>query len=86
MFLKKSIRQHKCLREVGKGDRSSAQLNRMVEGRIHEIATSSLQQVTSFMHDDAIANLAKYDWLLMVYGNELCERYGYQPHHKFCKK
>lgn len=79
------MRQHKCLRKVIKGDRCAAQLNRMTEGRIHERATNELHEITSVMHDDPIANLAKYDWLLIVYGNELSEQYGFQPHHKIVR-
>ncbi|XP_037051789.1 uncharacterized protein LOC119085479 [Bradysia coprophila] len=84
-YFKKSIAKHVCSRKVIKGDRSSAQLNRLVAGRIHERASASLHDITSVMLDDDIANTAKYDCLLVVYGNELCEQFGYEPHHKIVR-
>lgn len=84
-YLKTSNRQHVCARQTVKGDRSSIELSRMVEGRIHKNASKTLQAILSVKHDGPITNLVSYDWLLIAYGNELAEQYDFLPHHKIVR-
>ncbi len=84
-YSKTSTRQHICSRQQVKGDRTSVQLSRMVEGRIDESASSRLQTITSRMNSDPVSNLVSYDKLLIAYGNELVEQYDFNPHHKIVR-
>lgn len=49
-------------------------LGRAVEGRVHEAASEELRNVIlPFMNGDEIAGLVRFDWLLISWGNTLCE-------------
>ncbi|XP_037033503.1 uncharacterized protein LOC119072395 [Bradysia coprophila] len=69
-----STRQHICTRKAAKGDRSLINLSRMVEGRWHKDASKALQTAMSGFNEDDIATLAKYDWLMITFGNSFCEQ------------
>lgn len=56
------------------------QLAAMVEGRIHSNASTRLVHVISFMREDVIVRLIRYDWLLIVFGNKMCCKYT--PHYQ----
>lgn len=77
-FTKKYIRSHfKRCNEIDidlKGERSVLVLGRMVEGRVHEVACDTLKNdVFPHMTEDNIVRLVKFDWLIIAYGNSLCD-------------
>lgn len=76
-YSKKSIRSHfKRCEAIDinlNGERSVLLLGRMVEGRIHEEACKTLNDVISHMTEDDIVRLIRYDWLIIAYGNGLCD-------------
>lgn len=84
-YSKTSTRQHVCARQKVKGDRSSIELSRMVEGRLLVNASATLQKILSKKKDGPITNLIKYDWLLITFGNELAEQYDFKPQHKMVR-
>lgn len=55
------------------GERSVLVLGRMVEGRVHEEACDTLKDIFSHMTQDDVVRLIRYDWLITVYGNSLCD-------------
>lgn len=56
------------------GERSVLVLGRMMEGRVHEHACDTLKDnVFSHMTEDDIVRLIRFDWLIIVYGNSLCD-------------
>lgn len=77
-YSKTSIRNHfKTCSENGlNGERSVLVLGRMVEGRIHELACDMLRlEIFPYMTEDDIVRLIRFDWLVIVYGNKLCDRH-----------
>ncbi|KAJ6648654.1 hypothetical protein Bhyg_03885, partial [Pseudolycoriella hygida] len=80
-YSKTSTRKHICPKVMVKGDRSSIALSRLVEGRIHKEASEGLQRVMSVMKEDEISDLVKYDWLLILFGNDLVEQYDVLRQH-----
>lgn len=77
-YLITNIRHHvkKCTNGVMKGERSVLVLSKAVEGRIHETANDRLSTlVFPVLQEDDVVLLIRYDWLVIIYGNHLCDRY-----------
>lgn len=56
------------------GERSVLVLGRMVEGRIHDDACDTLKNdVFPYMTEDDTVRLIRYDWLVIAFGNSLCD-------------
>lgn len=66
-----------CTKRAFKGKRNIKILSRVVEGRFSPEASGQLQEVIPVMRADAIVELIRYDWLLVVYGNLLCLKYSH---------
>lgn len=77
----KSSNHHICTKTTVQGDRSSARLNRLVEGRFHEKASVRLIDILSNFNDDEVSNLVNYDWLLISFGNYQMEKHDYDYQH-----
>lgn len=52
-------------------------ISRAVEGRSSGEANEQLREIIPVMRDDAVVQLIRYDWLLIVYGNILCMKYNF---------
>lgn len=77
-YSKTSIRNHfkKCTDNALNGERSVLVLGRMLEGRIHELACATLRlDIFPYMTEDDIVRSIRFDWLIIVYGNKLCDRH-----------
>lgn len=74
----KNIRNHFaiCTKRAFKGTRNIKILSRAVEGRFSGEASEQLRGLIPVMRADAIVELIRYDWLLIVYGNLLCMKYN----------
>lgn len=58
------------------GERSVLVLGRMAEARIHPEACDMLKdEIFAHMTEDDVVRLIRYDWLLVTYGNALCDSY-----------
>lgn len=81
-YTKTNLRHHAagCRKNPGRKGRILMKLASMVEGRIHSNASTRLVRVISFMRDDAVVKLIRYDWLLIVFGNKMCCKYT--PHYQ----
>lgn len=70
----------KCIDPKIKGSRTYKILGTTVEGRLHSTASDTLRLVIfSVLKEDEIVRLIRYDWLIILYGNKLCLKYG--PNH-----
>lgn len=56
------------------------QLARLHEGRVHAEASEDLHTAFASMRDNASIRMARFDWLVVAYGNELC--LNYSPHYQ----
>lgn len=77
-YSKKYIRSHfRFCTEIDidlHGERSVLVLGRMVEGRVHEDACDTLKNdVFPHMTEDDVVRTIKFDWLIITYGNSLCD-------------
>ncbi len=81
-YTKINLRHHAAVCETNpeKKTRILNQLAAMVEGRIHTNASTRLAQIISFMRQDKIVGIIKYDWLLIVFGNKMSCKYT--PHYQ----
>ncbi|KAG4067399.1 hypothetical protein HA402_000621 [Bradysia odoriphaga] len=81
-YTKTNIRHHAAACQVNpeRKNRILKKVAAMVEGRIHSEASDRLAFVISFMRDDAIVALIRYDELLIVFGNKMCLKYT--PHYQ----
>lgn len=78
-YSKTSIRHHfkKCTENAFNGERSVLLLGRLMEGRISELACDTLRlEIFSHMTEDDIIRLIRFDWLIIVFGNNLCDRHN----------
>ncbi|XP_057341069.1 probable serine/threonine-protein kinase ndrD [Microplitis mediator] len=70
----------KCIDPKIKGSRTYKILGTTVEGRLHSTASDTLRLVIfPVLKEDEIVRLIRYDWLIILYGNKLCLKYG--PNH-----
>lgn len=64
-----------------KGSRTYKVLGNVIEGHLHKSASEKLRLVIfPVLKEDAIVRLIRYDWLIILYGNKLCLKYG--PHYQ----
>lgn len=75
---KNGVRHHmkRCAQNFLNGERSVLVLGRAVEGRIHVIACDELRlKIFPSLRDGEVANLIRFDGLVITYGNRLCDKY-----------
>lgn len=71
-----NIRHHACGKmKPMKRERIAKALGRLIEGRIHPLASLRYKKVFSKLRDGPIIRLIRYDWLVTVFGNFLCTKY-----------
>lgn len=79
LFLAKStIRFHvsKCSSSRKKGHHNILNTGRRLAGYIHSCASPKLRRIVfPVLNDDKVVRCIKYDELIMLYGNKLCEKY-----------
>lgn len=67
----------KCSDNAIEGTRTYKVLGNTVEGRLHTSASDTLRLVIfPVLKEDDIVRLIRYDWLIILYGNKLCIKYG----------
>lgn len=77
-YSKLTIRLHyiKCKTTHKKGVREITVMGRRLTGYIHTSANETLRKIVfPVLRDDAITRCIKYDELIILFGNRLCERY-----------
>ncbi|XP_070167781.1 uncharacterized protein [Polyergus mexicanus] len=77
-YSKDTIRIHysKCKTIHKKGVREITVMGRRLTGYIHTSATKTLREIVfPVLRDDTVTKCIKYDELLILFGNKLCERY-----------
>ncbi|KAF5284722.1 hypothetical protein FQR65_LT13424 [Abscondita terminalis] len=83
-YSKRSLRKHipNCNKN-DKSNKTNAQIfGRSTRSNIHEVANEILKkQVFPVLTEDAITNIIRYDKLVIVYGNKMCEKYRQNHHH-----
>lgn len=86
-FSKYSIRRHypKCIPDHFRGDRSISVMSRIVEGKIHKKASEVLRRVFCPLRDDNVTKTIRYDELVIILGNTLCEKYRLEHMHKMIR-
>ena len=78
LLSKRTIRLHykKCNTQHKRGVREITVMGRRLAGYIHSCANGVLRKVVfPVMRDDAVTRSIKYDELLILYGNKLCDKY-----------
>lgn len=73
-FSKSGLRKHwnNCTGNPFPGERIVVQLANVVEGRLHSEAVGELHNVLSTAHEDEEILAIRFDWIVIVYGNNLC--------------
>lgn len=77
-YSKCTIRLHykKCKTTYKKGVHEIMVMGRRITGYIHSCANKVLREIVfPVLKDDAVTRCIKYDELLILFGNKLCERY-----------
>lgn len=82
-----NLRHHvrKCTQNVLAGERVVSVLSRKVERRIHERASDMLVNRLSKLIDDDVAQLIKFDWLLIAFGNRITPRFYEHFQHRIVR-
>jgi len=82
-ILKFTSRHHyrRCIAIKGKDNRSISVLGRQLIGRIHYEASKALRtRVFPILREDDIVRIVRYDELIIVFGNQQCEKYKASEH------
>lgn len=66
-------------------ERITTALGTALEGRMHENASERLKEVFKGFQDDSLVRLIRFDWLLIVYGNNLSTKYKRPKHAKMIR-
>ncbi|KAK0159517.1 hypothetical protein PV327_010993, partial [Microctonus hyperodae] len=76
-YSKKTLRLHhiKCNKNCNKGDKGQMVEGKLMMGYIHSRASQSMRTLSASFHDDIVSRYLKYDELIILYGNKLCEKY-----------
>lgn len=72
------LRHHfiNCTKIFLRGERIVEELGRAVEGRLHAEASDELRTViSSAIREDEVVLLIRYDWIIILFGNDLCLNY-----------
>ncbi|XP_066590608.1 GRIP and coiled-coil domain-containing protein-like [Prorops nasuta] len=83
MYMKSNIRHHfaQCTENYMKGKRTVKILSRMADGKIHVIANERVKRdIIPYMQDSDVKNAIRYDELLILFANNLTEKYSYENH------
>lgn len=83
-FSKNNIRHHaqRCFSYDGKKTRSLMVMGRKVVGRIHSDASNILRKnVFPVLREDSVIRSIRYDRLIILYGNKMCNKYRLQHQH-----
>ncbi|XP_051173700.1 uncharacterized protein LOC127289663 [Leptopilina boulardi] len=84
-FSKGSLRHHvqKCTGINHKNDRQVLVFSRRIIGRVHEECNHTLAKyIFPRMKEDNVVRKIRYDRLIALYGNTLCDRYRTSAHHQ----
>lgn len=80
------IRRHKCPEQKDHHeDRSYLIKSKIMMGQIHPNASELTRKILAINNDDQISKIVRYDPLLIVFVNDLTERYTNQHHHKMIR-
>ncbi|XP_074097653.1 uncharacterized protein LOC141526516 isoform X2 [Cotesia typhae] len=81
-----NIKRHKCLKEKDHyEDRSHLVRSKIIMGQIHENANELTRKILAINNDDEISQIVRYDPLLIIFINDLSERYSNQHQHKMIR-
>lgn len=77
-----TLRRHwnNCTKNSLKGERVAHAFGRVVEGRLHNDASDYLVNIFAKLRDNACIRMVRFDWILILYGNDLC--LNYSPHYQ----
>lgn len=86
-YSKFAIRKHysKCIPKHVKGDRSVNIMGKLISGQIHFKASETLRTVFSLLREDDVTKVIRYDELIIIYGNTLCQKYRLPHYHKMIR-
>lgn len=73
-YFKSGLRKHwnECTGNPFPGERIVDELARVVEGRLHVEAVGDLHKVLATAHEDEDMLVVRFDWIVIMYGNDLC--------------
>lgn len=83
-FSKGSLRHHvkKCSGKSHKYNRNVLVMSRKVIGRIHEEANHAMAKyIFPHMNEDRVCRRIRYDRLIILFGNSLCDKFRTSHHH-----
>lgn len=83
-FAKNSIRNHSrtCLKRDFKKQKGIMVMGRKIACRIHKLANNTLKNaVFPVLREDEVVRTIRYDELLILYGNKLCNKYKAEHQH-----
>ncbi|KAK4886630.1 hypothetical protein RN001_002901 [Aquatica leii] len=83
-FNKDTLRLHAkhCIPAKVTGQRNLLSKSRSLVCKIHPRASEFLKtKIFSILRDDDCVNIIRYDLLVILYGNYMCNKYSFQHHH-----
>ncbi|CAD6211449.1 GSCOCG00010989001-RA-CDS [Cotesia congregata] len=81
-----NVKRHQCPYERDHcDDRSHLVKSKIMMGQIHENANELTRKILAILNDDEISEAVRYDPLLIVFANDLTERYTNQHQHKMIR-
>lgn len=81
-----NVKRHQCPQERDHyDDRSHLVKSKIMMGQIHENANELTRKILAIFNDDEISVAVRYDPLLIVFANDLTERYTNQHQHKMIR-
>ncbi|XP_043474355.1 uncharacterized protein LOC122506307 [Leptopilina heterotoma] len=82
-YSQSALRHHfkVCSNEVNKGSRNIFVMGRQITGRIHKSACKMLRKIIfPVLREDKVVRLIRYDYLIIAFGNKMCEKYSVYQH------